>query len=168
MFKFRKASITDVDSIIRVMQNTNYSKLVYPKKTFSEIKDIISNLIKTQICLVCVDSRSNDVVGYFIIDSLKKYLDDVPKKIKLDKKYAYNAGIGIHSNFRGNGLAFKLTKYAIRIAKNKNYLGMYAAVGSNNEASIKLQEKCGFSEIIRYDCSWRPKNFQNIIFEIKF
>jgi RimJ/RimL family protein N-acetyltransferase len=44
---------------------------------------------------------------------------------------------------------------------------MYADVHSKNEASIKLQEKCKFKELVRYDSTSRPDG-QNVVFEIKF
>jgi len=166
MFRYRLAKIDDVDSIIKVMQNTTYSQYIYPGKSFSQLKNIILDSMKTRKYLVCV--KSGKVIGYFIIDSLNNHLPDIPKKIKLNKKYAYHAGVGIHSDFRGKGLATDLTKYAFKIAKISNYAGMYADVGSNNDASIKLQEKCGFSELVRYASKWRPDGVKNVVFEIKF
>jgi len=172
MFKCRKATIKDIDSIIKVMQNTNYAAYIYPGKSLSELKKIISEAMKSRIYVVYTESDSKSklkqVVGYFIIDSIKTHLTDVPKKIKLNKTYAYHAGVGVHSNFRGKGIATKLTKYAFGVAKKKGFLGMYADVGSKNEVSIKLQEKCGFHEIVRYDSKTRPKGIQNVIFEIRF
>jgi len=172
MFKCRRATIKDIDSIIKVMQNTTYAQYVYPGKSLIELRGIISDFISNptnnRIFLVCEEYDSNKITGYFIFDSLKNHLSDVPKKIRLNKKYAYHAGVGVHSAFRGKGLATKLTRYAFKVAKDKGYQGMYADVGSDNDISIKLQENCGFHEIIRYDSTFRLKGIKNVIFEIKF
>ena len=168
MFRYRRANLKDVNPIIKVMQNTKYAQYVYPGKSLSELKKIISEAMDSREYLVCVDSISESIVGYFILDSITTHLGDVPKRIKLNKKYAYDAGVGVRSDFRNKGIATKLTKYAFRIAKEKGYLGVYADVGSNNDASILLQEKCGFREIVRYDSEFRPNGIQNVVFEIKF
>jgi ribosomal protein S18 acetylase RimI-like enzyme len=168
VFKYRRANIRDVDSIIKVMRNTTYAQYVYPGKSLSELKNIISKTMSDRIFLVCFDGTRKIIVGYFIIDSFNNHLSDIPKKVRLNRKYAYHAGVGIHSDYRGKGLATKLTQYAFKIANSKGYLGMYADVGSNNDASIRLQEKCGFREIARYVSKWRPKGVKNVVFEIKF
>lgn len=163
---FRKADIEDIDYIIKVMHNTTYAQYIYPGKSLSELKRIISESMKNRTYLVCVESKK--IIGYFIIDSLNNHLPDTPRKIKLNRKYAYHAGVGIHSDFRGKGLAKKFTKYAFKIAKQKGFTGMYADVASNNDISIKLQEKCGFKELVRYNSKWRPKGIKNVVFGIKF
>jgi ribosomal protein S18 acetylase RimI-like enzyme len=154
--------------MIKVMQNTKYAQYVYPGKSLKELKKLIIEAMNSRIYLVCADSDSQRIAGYFILDSINTHLSDIPKKIKLNKRYAYHAGVGIHSDFRGKGLATKLTRYAFGIVKKKDFLGMYADVGSNNDASIKLQEKCGFREIIRYVSTFRPKGIHNVVFEIRF
>jgi ribosomal protein S18 acetylase RimI-like enzyme len=166
MFKFRLAKIEDIDSMIKVMRNTTYIKYIYPGKPVSEIKRLIKDLMKVRKYVVCIDEDNNRIVGYFILDSMRHHLTDAP--IQLDSNYAYHAGVGVHSSYRSRGIATELTEYAFRLAKKSRYKGMYADVGSNNEASIKLQEKCGFKELVRYASTTRPEGVLNVVFGIRF
>ena len=135
MFEFRHAKSSDVAGIVRLMQNTKYAQYIYPGKTFSELKNLVLDSMKIKKYLVCIDSNKNihTLVGYFIILPMTWKLSHLPKGLETSKNFAYHAGVGIHSKYRGKGLATKLTKYAFKIAKRLGYKGMYADVGSDNE-----------------------------------
>ena len=166
MLKYKFAKISDIDDLIKLMDNTKYISYLYPEKSVDEIKKLIIKSMSYKKYILLFDS--NKLIGYFIISPINNNLKDVPKKIKLNKNYAYHSGIGIHSNYRNKGLATKLTRYAFRKAKSLGYLGMYADVGSDNKSSINLQKKVGFEELVRYTSLSRKKGIKNIVFQIKF
>ena len=168
LFKIRKAKKGDAIEIAKVMLNTRYAQTFFPEKSDKELEKIIFDSMRNKIYLVCLEQESQRVVGYFIIEKLDNNLSDIPKKIILKNNYLYHGGVGVHEDFRRKGLAEKLTMHAFKVTKKKEFLGMYADVGSNNEGSIKLQEKCGFIEIIRYYSSFRPKGVKNVVFEKTF
>lgn len=55
--------------------------------------------------------------------------------------------IYIDRNHRGKGLGEKLLKYLCSESEKKGYWTLYSCIFSENEASIKLHEKCGFRMI---------------------
>lgn len=167
-FKCRKATNKDAGQIVKVMQNTTYVQYKFPGKSFSEVKKTIIDNMRARTYLVCVDSSKDKIVGYFILDEFKDHWKERPTHLKINKKYAFHAGVGIHSNYRGMGLATKLTKYAFNVAKKRGFPGMYCDVNSTNDTSLRLQERCGFREIARYTCSFRPKGAKNVVFKITF
>jgi len=162
---YRQANEKDIDGLIDVMKDTGYAAYVYPGQSTEGIKKEILSAMKKKTYLVCVEKR---IVGYFIIGPLDGNLTDIPKSIILKKGYAYHAGVGVHSSERGKGVASALTTYAFRMAKELGYTGIYADVCSTNEASVKLQERCGFREVTRYPSATRPEGTLNVVYEKQF
>lgn len=60
-------------------------------------------------------------------------------------KFTIENSIYIHPNYGGKGAASKLMARLIEHAKNANYKTMIACIDAENEASIKLHEKFGFT-----------------------
>ena len=86
----------------------------------------------------------------------------------MNQDYAYSQGIGVHSDYRGKGIATKLYKATFKFAKKK-YKGFYADVDSKNEASLKLHEKLDFEKIAEYkDERRKNQSGVNVVFEKKF
>lgn len=162
MFYCRIAKKEDVGLVVNIMHDTGYTQF-YPNKSDSEIK---KDLLKSKdVLIVCVEKKlfnPEHIVGYFIFGSVKKHLVPERKFLDIDDTYAYHCGVGVIKTFKRRGLGKKLTKFAFKLAK-KSFNGMYASVGSNNLASLNLQEKIGFVKIAEYKCSYR-KGCNNVLF----
>ena len=162
MFYCRLVKKEEVPEVVRVMHNTGYVQF-YPGKSDSEIQKEI--LKSRDVLVVCVEKRvfkHEQVVGYFIFSSVKGHLVDEKKFLDIDESFAFHCGVGVLRSFRRKGLGKKLTNYALKLTK-KNYRGMYASVGSNNHASLKLQESLGVEKLAEYKCKYR-KECNNVLF----
>lgn len=164
--RFRKATLDDVPGIFDVMVDTEFRKLWLGHLNDEKAKKSIEvNMGKKERIYVVADDNGR-IAGYFIIDTIKSYLKDCP--VEINQKYAYCKGIGVHSDYRGKGVAKELYKASLKFAKKK-YKGMYADIDSDNIPSIKLHEKVGFNEIAKYKSEGRKKQSGiNVVFGKKF
>lgn len=77
----------------------------------------------------------NKVVGYATFGSFR----DWPAF-----KYTIEHSVYVHKDYRNRGIGTKLLKELIKIADEKGYATIVAAIDSLNENSIKIHEKIGF------------------------
>ena len=161
MIRYAEATKEDILGIIQVMKNTGYIDFAYKGMKDKEIEKDISKSKDTY--LVCYESQPKKIIGYFIFSNVKNHLKEAREHTSINNQYAYHLGIGIHSSFREKKIGKKLTKYALKKAKEK-FNGMYADVASNNIPSIKLQESTGFKKIAEYNSKKRIKGIKNILY----
>ncbi len=165
MIRCAEAKQEDIPGIIEVMKNTGYASFAFKGKTDAQIPEVISKSKNTYlICFETKLSHPQKIIGYFIFSSVQNHLKDANEHAKINKEYAYHLGIGIHSNYRGKKLGSRLTRYALKKAKKLGYKGMYADVGSDNLASLRLQESIGFERIAEYPSEKRNRGIKNILF----
>ncbi len=60
-------------------------------------------------------------------------------------KYTVEHSVYVHKDFRGRGIASKLIRKLIEIAENSGLATMVAGIDADNEASILLHKKLGFT-----------------------
>lgn len=159
MISFSKAKKKDFLDMIKVMRNTGYVDYSFPEKSDKEVEtELLKSNNKFFIC-----SDKNKIIGYFVVSKLKHYLDEAKELINLNEEFAYHFGIGIHSDYRRQSLALKLTEFVLENI-TQNFKGIYADVASNNFASLKLHEKLGFEKLIEYNSKKRAKGTKNVLF----
>lgn len=59
-------------------------------------------------------------------------------------KYTIEHSIYVHKDYRNHGIATKLMKEIIKIARGREYATVVAGIDASNEVSIKMHEKIGF------------------------
>lgn len=64
-----------------------------------------------------------------------------------EKKYAYIPLVGVHPQFRGQGLAAKLLLDAVDFVKAKEGLIKTIGIHSNNPIALKIYGKIGFKTV---------------------
>lgn len=71
-------------------------------------------------------------------------------------KIGWMEGLRVHADYRGRGFASLLTEYVIDKGKKLKVDRLQYTTGSDNEASLKLASKHGFSRILEMGVFWRP------------
>ena len=111
-------------------------------------------------------SGGKRIIAYSIFGSYLYYKkNEFPEE---KENYAYSRGTGVHSEFQGNGFGTTLKNITVEIAKREGYKGMYTDVASNNNASLKVQKKTGFTIVAEVQDKSRPKGIHSIVFKKTF
>ena len=71
-------------------------------------------------------------------------------------KTGWMEGLRVHTDYRGKGFASLLTEYVIDKGKKQKVDRLRYTTGSDNEASLKLASKHGFSQILEMGVFWHP------------
>ena len=99
--------------------------------------------------------HDNVLVGTF---SFYQRETDIPEN-------AVYFGIEVDRENRGKGFATQAVHMAFGIAKEKGFGKIFSQVSTNNTASVKLHEKCGF-EIIEKTINSKGNEVYNFVYHI--
>jgi phosphinothricin acetyltransferase len=87
---------------------------------------------------VYVAEINNTVIGFIYIDSYR------PGRVAL--KQTAEISYFVDKNYRGRGIGKKLIEFMESQCDNLGIKTLFAIIIDNNEASIKLMEKCGYKK----------------------
>lgn len=65
-------------------------------------------------------------------------------------------GLRVHPDYRGQGLAKKLTEYLVKEAQHLNVQRLRFTTASDNLVSLRLGEKVGFERLLKMGVFWHP------------
>lgn len=156
MVTFHKASLDDLQGILAVMKDVNYVQFF--KEPYEE--DLKRYMDKYAFFIAKEDGK---IVGYVIYGEVEDRFDEVP--IELKKGYVASWGVGVLREFQGRNIAPRLKDFAHQELKKQGILGIYIDVGEDNPASLRLQEKLGFSLLCKYPSRHRIDGVKNCLFE---
>jgi ribosomal protein S18 acetylase RimI-like enzyme len=168
MFHCSTLTREDLSGVIEVMNDTGFREMGFPRMNDEQIKRSI--LESDYTFLVCYEKKffkPKHIVGYFLYGSIRGHLKDVKGHFFIDENYAYHMGVGIHSMYRGRGLARKLLLFGLKHASHK-FSGMYADIASDNIVSLKLHESLGFKKLGEYISKKRAPGVKNVVFVLRF
>ncbi len=174
---FRKANETDARALYYLMKDTGYIRFYNNGNEKEVVPQIINDFFaseKKSVVIVCeMDCtkgkeciNNKRIIGYSMYGSYSMY-----RKLTFPKdsgNYAYSRGTGVHSDFRNKGLGKKLRIYADMSSKKMGYNGMYTDVATDNKASLRVQEECGFKIIETVDDPKRAEGIKSVIFKKEF
>lgn len=73
-----------------------------------------------------------------------------------DGRTGWLEGLRVHPDYRGRGLAKKLTEHMMREAQRLKVQRMRYTTGTDNTASLKLAERGGFVQLLEMGVFWHP------------
>jgi len=103
------------------------------EKEYKTYRRFFRNLPKNRRAEILVAKNNGNVVGFLGLWRLGKYMEHVGA-----------LGVSVHPDYWGNGIATKLIKSAIRLAKRKGFARLEIETLRGNSAMRRVAEKSGF------------------------
>jgi RimJ/RimL family protein N-acetyltransferase len=150
-FKFGKKEITlrypredDLDMLLNYINSTIKERVYLSMQkpyTRKQEKEFLTDTIKKM--------RKNDMI-YVLAEFDGKPVGSFSlKRDELDAhKHTAEFGITLKKEFRGMGLGTKMTKLALKMAKDEMSLKIvWLGLMAENKAALRVYEKCGFKKV---------------------
>ncbi len=161
---YRKANLSDFDQLkaLGIASYSEFSKVLTSENWnkmngFLQSEENLTNLIKQSTVFVC--EKEPDIIGMI-------YLMPSGNPTELfQNNWSYIRFLGVHTDYRGNGIAQKLTDLCIQHAKetNEKYIALHTS--EFMDAARAIYEKRGFKKT--KEIEYLGKRYWIYLFEIK-
>lgn len=137
--KIRKAKLTDLDKIIKLVKNVKAFKVGKEVVGFWP-KTSLKKIIKSKDDIILLAEQNNELVGFIIINYNINFNKAVIENIFVEKKH------------RGRGIGRRLLAESLKLLKKRGCGYLCALVNSKNSKEIKWHIKQNFDKGI--NCLW--------------
>lgn len=121
------------------------------EKEFEAYSKFFENLPKNRRAEVLLSKYNGHVIGFLGLWRLGRYMEHVA-----------TLGVSVHPDYWGRGVATRLMKSAIRLAKKKELRRLEIETLSENKAMRRVAEKAGFKlECIRKDRIMKEESYHS-------
>ncbi|MGD9276002.1 MAG: GNAT family N-acetyltransferase [Candidatus Pacearchaeota archaeon] len=140
--KIRKAKVSDVDTLLKIGNKIEEFEVDEEQNSFWT-KEQLTNWVKSKNDVILIAESDKEIVG-FVTFALH---------IPTGKVTWENAWI--NPNLRGKNIVGKLYKKAEKELKDKGAKYICGMTKPTSKASIKMQEKLGFEQGLKFIWMWK-------------
>jgi len=134
----------DIDLDFISVRKKNFENFRFPNDDKWITKTNALRRLTERNCTLLALIRGNEILCYDWFEAKRAHLSDLDLIVSIPDDVVYNLGLYTIPDIRGKGLASDIKLSLLHFLKEQGYQKVFLIVRSNNLASQKVSEKCGF------------------------